>query len=971
MKKLLLLLTCCLLIVGVCCGFAEDTAACEHAQTSIVHDVGGVVYNVCDACGAMEEVGYCRQYDCDIDGYCDVCNNNVGLPFFYEYAYGSVEKAAEATRTMLRARESEWVYFEVTQEEYEDTSLDSVMKFQYRVFMHSGEPFEGDYLDTSFVFYAWNSSHQEHGGRYFLGYKLGQMVYGSTAEQETAVNTKIAEIINANGWAALSGYDQIKAVYDWVCTNVAYDYDHLEVCDSFYHTADMSVPLQESYLPHMAYNGLFEGKCVCSGYTQLLYAFYNKLGVDCRIISGSAGAEGEPHAWNIVCLDDLYYFVDATWDAQNAQSGQEYAYFLRAKANMTDHYTDSVLLGAYEISDYDYGYTPGNADTVLESGTLGTVEWKLTGDGTLTFAGTGEIHQNPVTDKSLIRAIVIGDGITAIGSIDINLWSGGTAEAVFKSCANLESVTFGTGLTMIGDETFQWCESLTAVVIPDNVTEIGYAAFQRCENLESVSLPGNITVLHNSLFSVCSKLTDVVIPVSVTTIETYAFEGCEALTTLTLPAGLTSLGARVFYECASLQKIAIPGGVKMLDHELFFNCTSLTKVTLNEGLETLDSSVFRWCENLVDISLPSTVTAIGENCFNKTAITTINLPATMTEIPDRLFASCAELESIVIPSGVTHIGDDAFAHCSSLSSVTLPEGLISIGDYAFFACTALTNIDIPDGLTSIGTYAFSNCTALTGVTIPAGVTKLGDWVFYYCTSLTRVDGMESVTSIGTKAFYRCGQLKDFVMPSGVTSIGAEAFSDCSSLTSISIPQGVTVIGERVFSGCSGLTSVTLPSALTSIGTYAFYSCRALPEITIPAGVTDIGLGAFAVCYDTTIRCYKGSAADLYAQEAGLAVEYITAETITFDELPADLRIIEERAFMNCPLGNLRLPEGVTTIGSAAFKGAELEHILIPASVTSIAEDAFEGCVNLVIVGSEGSYAQEYAEAQEIYFIEQN
>lgn len=969
MRRTLLWVLCCLLLASVCSGsLAEETAACEHLQTSMEH-VGGLVYKVCDACGAREEYSRCVDCDCDIDGYCDVCGMYIGLSYFREALYASPEKAAEAFREMLRARESgKEVYFEVTREEYEDESENNYTKFRYRVFRHTGAFYEGDYLDESFVISSFGTSRVTCGGRYFLGFKVGQIVYGTTAEQEAAFNAKIVEIINANGWAALSGYDQVKAVYDWVCANVAYDHEHFDACDSFSHLDDLTVPLQESYLPHTAYNGLFAGKCVCSGYTQLLYAFYSKLGVDCRIISGSAG--GGPHAWNIVCLDGLYYFVDATWDAELAQSGQEYAYFLRSEANMTNHFSDSVLLGAYEISDYDYGYTQSDADEILESGTMGNVEWKLTGDGTLTFAGRGAIHRNPVSDKALIRSVVIGDGITSIGTIDYDTWSAGTSEAIFKSCTNLQSVTFGKGLTLIGDETFTWCTALTEAVIPDNVTQIGYAAFSHCESLASVSLPANITVLHVNVFVSCSKLTEVQIPDSVTTIGGTAFNYRTALTSVTLPAGLTQMGTGVFEECTALTSIAIPAGVKSLGYRMFFNCTSLKEVTLCEGLTELGEAVFYHCESLTQLDVPDSLTTVGSYCFGGSGITRFDLPETMTEVPRNIFDGCSALESVTIPSGVTKIDDYAFAGCSSLNGVILPDGLISIGYNAFSRCSSLTELDLPAGLTSIGENAFSSCTALTGVTIPAGVKTLGDWVFYYCTSLTRVDGMEGVTSIGKKAFYRCRQMTDFVMPAGVRSIGAEAFSGCTSLSSISIPHGVTAIGERVFYTCSGLTSVTLPSTLTSIGAYAFYSCGALKEITIPAGVTEVGRGAFVVCYNLVIRCYEGSAADVYAQEEGLKVAYITADSIEYDVLPADLVEIGAEAFLNCQLGSVRLPEGVTTIGSAAFKGASLTYIFIPATAVTIAEDAFEGCTGMAIVGVAGSYAQEYAQAHGFAFIAQ-
>ena len=146
--------------------------------------------------------------------------------------------------------------------------------------------------------------------------------------------------------------------------------------------------------------------------------------------------------------------------------------------------------------------------------------------------------------------------------------------------------------------------------------------------------------------------------------------------------------------------------------------------------------------------------------------------------------------------------------------------------------------------------------------------------------------------------------------------------------------------------------------------------RSLTEITIPAGVTEVGRGAFVVCYNLVIRCYEGSAADAYAQENGFAVAYITADSIAYDVLPADLVEIGAEAFLNCQLGSVRLPEGVTTIGGSAFKGSSLAYICIPATVVSIAEDAFEGCEGLVIVGMAGSYVQEYAQTHRFAFIAQ-
>ena len=55
-----------------------------------------------------------------------------------------------------------------------------------------------------------------------------------------------------------------------------------------------------------------------------------------------------------------------------------------------------------------------------------------------------------------------------------------------------------------------------------------------------------------------------------------------------------------------------------------------------------------------------------------------------------------------------------------------------------------------------------------------------------------------------------------------------------------------------------------------------------------------------------------------------------------------------------------LPATLTTIESEAFMGGSFHSVRIPASVTNIAPDAFGDRDNLIIFGSNESYAQTYA-----------
>lgn len=129
-----------------------------------------------------------------------------------------------------------------------------------------------------------------------------------------------------------------------------------------------------------------------------------------------------------------------------------------------------------------------------------------------------------------------------------------------------------------------------------------------------------------------------------------------------------------------------------------------------------------------------TVETIGHAAFERSAVTSVTIPDSVTAIHDGAFANCSQLTNISIPNSVTYIGFSAFEHCTSLKSITLPSSLRSISEALFFCCSQLTTIHIPDSVSSIQSYAFYHCRNLETIRIPVSVTSIGVYAFDGCPS---------------------------------------------------------------------------------------------------------------------------------------------------------------------------------------------------------------------------------------------
>lgn len=242
-------------------------------------------------------------------------------------------------------------------------------------------------------------------------------------------------------------------------------------------------------------------------------------------------------------------------------------------------------------------------------------------------------------------------------------------DAAFAGAA-IESITLGANVITIGAAAFSYCQALTAVTLSTSCISEG--AFAGCSALESVTLAKNTSVADHA-FDGCSRLSNIIGAEHITAIGRRAFADCTALTEFAFGPSLTAIGDEAF----------IGSGLHSAD---ISPCTALTTVghwafAQMPALEALDLG-----------TTPALGTAIAFDC---PALKHINLPKTISAVPDLAYAKDIALDTIgIVHENVTHIGSHALHGLTQVATFTLPASLEYIGDGAMEGMTGLEHLNI-------------------------------------------------------------------------------------------------------------------------------------------------------------------------------------------------------------------------------------------------------------------------------------
>lgn len=409
----------------------------------------------------------------------------------------------------------------------------------------------------------------------------------------------------------------------------------------------------------------------------------------------------------------------------------------------------------------------------------------------------------------------------------------------------VRTLTLPRTLRHINDWGLSDYRAITNLEIPANVERMGENVVYNCPQLRRIKVnaevPPTLGSLDNESYSDERAYIKITIPresfhayrlVSAwKTDRTVLIGGDEGVTVSTGKIAAGDLGHVVIEEAGYLpevNKLIIEGELNSDDWSKIKQMTNLTELDLSKALiDEIPSYAFneRWA--IDKVVLPPTLKKIGTYAFQKTSLTSVNIPDNVETIAEYAFSNARQLQEVHLPDSLTSLGNYAFEECRSLRTVKIPAKLKEIPGYAFQHCKSLQSVELHDGITGIGDYSFNNCD-LREMTLPKSTTWVGGNAFNGNTNLSKVTLNEGLIDIWAEAFYNTA-IDTLNCPSTLRNIRNSAFAGCRNLRQINLNEGLTRIEVYALAN-NKATEIVLPSSLEYCAGAAFDGCDSLVTI---------------------------------------------------------------------------------------------------------------------------------------------
>lgn len=295
---------------------------------------------------------------------------------------------------------------------------------------------------------------------------------GMTKEQFAEIEAETLKTIESSG--AVTDYDKLKAICQWVCDNIKYGYGL--VSGSQY-----------------AYNVFSKRLGVCQGYSNVTKAMCAAVGIPCIMVNGDSTYGG--HAWNMAYADNRWIFIDNTWtmdwfdkDVEKFSNDHKpyYCYDIQVQeGDFIFTYSNGVAPRRYVGQSGDW-VIPSSAVNMPVTGVSFDLFNSYSTVETLYIPETlKNLEYAGITYCSRLKKIEVAENNEYFASVDGVLFD--------KSVSNL--LIYPTG------------KEETSFAIHDTIKQLGESVFERNTNLTDVLIPASVTSIGKAPFNDNSKIT--------------------------------------------------------------------------------------------------------------------------------------------------------------------------------------------------------------------------------------------------------------------------------------------------------------------------------------------------------------------------------------------------------------------------------------------------------------------------------
>ena len=237
-----------------------------------------------------------------------------------------------------------YVYQTLSEEEQEtyDQVYDCIINYKDKITLSTkdkdvlAKAYEGVMADYGNLF--WISGYQYNtyaSGNNIIGLEF-EPKYTMNEEQRDIYQVKIDSVVSE--WLyginpEASDFEKALYVFETLIEKVDYDADSQE---------------NQNILSVFIYQST-----VCQGYADAAWYLLDQLGIKSTIVTGTAN--NESHAWNLVYLDDAYYYMDVTWgnskyldDNNDTAKRINYAYLAMTTEEISQNH---VITSSFEVPE--------------------------------------------------------------------------------------------------------------------------------------------------------------------------------------------------------------------------------------------------------------------------------------------------------------------------------------------------------------------------------------------------------------------------------------------------------------------------------------------------------------------------------------------------------------------------------------------------------------------------------------------